>query len=323
MRNKSLLDIYILQILNEHACEKKRMTQKELEEYLLEEYEIEISRKTLGLYVNELADAALIVKEHGLYRVNDFNDHEIRLLIDGVLFGKHVPAHDARELIRKLKNISYLSIKDRVKHVCYVERLNRTANDKLYEIIDLIDEAIEQEKRIRIMGCKYDRNGQLYDTHESVVDPYYLVTEQSRYYLICYAGRNDDLENRRLDRISHVEILEEHRMPITDIRKYRNGFDLSRYIREHIYMFQGTSEIVVMAIDQDHIGDFIDWYGADYTLIRQEEEQLVISFSVNTNAFYYWALQYGGVATVLKPESFRRRIREGLKAILKRYQEDT
>ncbi|MGX8680543.1 MAG: helix-turn-helix transcriptional regulator [bacterium] len=320
MRERSLLTLYILDILTHHASEKKRITQIDLARYLSEEYRIDISRKTLGIYVNELVADGYVMKDHGLYRINTFDDHEIRVLIDGVLFGKHVSSEDAKILIDKLKDMSYLSIKNRVKHVCYLERINRTQNEHLYEIIDLIDEAIEQEKRIRIVGCKYGIDKKLHETHDTIVDPYYLITDQSRYYLVCYAGRGDDLENRRLDRISHVEILDEYRRPLQTFKKYQNGFDLSRYVNEHIYMFHGSSEVVILKIRQEAIGDFIDWYGMNYELLDIDDETLTISFSVNVNAFYYWALQYGSSAYVIRPESLRTRIREGLLTILENYQ---
>ena len=90
-----------------------------------------------------------------------------------------------------------------------------------------------------------------------MVDPYYLVTEKNKYYLICYSGRNNDVENRRLDRISKVKILAEPRIPINRLEKYRNGFDLGKYMKEHIYMFSGQSIPVVIKINRERIGDLL------------------------------------------------------------------
>lgn len=319
MREKGLIDVYILEILEKHAGGNRKLTQKQILHYLEEEYRLPVTRKTLSGYLSELRNEGYIQGQRGLCKTAIFDDHELRLLIDGVLFGQHIPQEDANRLIEKLRNISYDSMKNRVRHICYLEEINRTHNENLYEMIDLIDEAIGRNRKIEITPCTYGVDGKLYDKEKVVVDPYYLVTEKNHYYLVCYAGRNEDLENRRVDRISHIKILREVRKPITELKKYTKGFDLAVYMREHIYMFSGDSCPVLLKIKKQNISDFIDWYGTKYSVAEQDEEFITIRIRVNENAVYYWALQYGSVAEILKPETLRRRLRDGLQEMLERY----
>lgn len=322
MRKNGLISIYILEILEKYSCSRAKITQTDIIRYLDRDYNINVTRKTLSTYLQELREGGYITGKRGICKVNRLDDNELRLLIDGVLFGQHIPQKEAEQLISKLKQFSYKSLSNRVKHVCYLESMNHTQNNHLYKIIDTIDEAIEKNRRIDIVYCSYDTDGKLHNREAKTVDPYYMVTEKSRYYLICYAGRNNDVENRRLDRIANAKILNEPRTPITDLAKYSNGFNLGKYMQEHIYMFSGESVYARIKIKNKYIGDFIDWFGRDYKVVERAEDYIIVRIKVNENAVYYWALQYGDKAQVLAPEALRQRIIVGLKGILEWYGEE-
>ena len=263
-----------------------------------------------------------------MYRVNQFSDQELRLLIDGVLFGQHIPVNDAAVLINKLKGMSELGLRDRIKNVYYLEGINRTANTRLYEMIDTIDEAIQTNRQIRVEQCRYNPYKKLVKTgREFVMDPYQLVTEKSRYYLICFV--NDDgrglhgkgLENHRVDRFWSVELLSSRRRDIHKVPGYENKeFKLDQYMKEHIYMWSGKSERVTLLIKTYHIGDFIDWFGTSFRILEENEQYMKVSIIVNTNAITFWALQYGGMATVLGPEHVRQAIKKKLEEMQKNYE---
>lgn len=319
MGKTKLIDLYILEILSRHADRQNKLSQNQILSYLENEYGVTVTRKTLSGYLNVLRAEKYIAGQRGIYKVNQFEDNELRLLIDGVLFGQHVPQKDAQDLIMKLKSLSGHSLRDRIKHVCYLEGMNHTPNEELYKVIDAIDEAIEKERKVQLTVCACGKDGKLYDRGERIVDPYYMVTAGNRYYLICYAGRDNDLENKRLDRIAHAVVLDQKRRPINSLAKYAQGFDLSIYMKEHIYMFSGDSVHSLLRIRRQNIGDFIDWYGMDFRIKEEDEEYITVRMNINENALYYWALQYGSVAEVLKPERLRERLRKGLAEMLDKY----
>lgn len=328
MRKSELIDIYILEILGHRASEMKRMTQKQLIHWLEVDYGISITRNTLSSYVRELREKKYVAGKRGLYRINQFNDNELRLLIDGVLFGQHIPTEDAKTLIEKLKGMSEIGLKNRVKNVYYLEGFNHTQNRNLYEMIDTIDVAIQTSKQIRVEQCRYDKDIKLSKTGKSfVVDPYQLVATQSRYYLICYVEEKNskihgnELENLRLDRLGEVEILATPRRPIEKVPGFENGkrFQLDQYMKEHIYMWSGESKRVTLRIKTYYIGDFIDWFGTDFHVLKKDEKYMEVSLKVNVQALIKWALQYGQIATVLAPEDVRDKIRMELQQISSNY----
>lgn len=329
MRNSTLIDVYILEILEKHANEKHRLIQKDIIRYLAEDYDVKVHRNTLRTYLDELREHNYIRGERGVYKVNKFDDRELRLLIDGVLFGQHIPPQDARKLIDKLKGMSELGLKERVKNIHYVEGMNRTQNQRLYEIIDTIDEAIQKNRKLNVGQCKYFPDKQLKPTGRSLtVHPYQLVTEKSRYYLICYVEpegspyHGKDMENLRIDRFSSVEILDEPAMDVRKVPGYENGFRLDDYMKEHIYMWSGKSTRVTLRIKTYNIGDFIDWFGTDFTVRKQAEDYMEVSIIVNEQAIKYWALQYSRLATVIKPKELRDEIRQLIEEMQESYKNE-
>lgn len=260
MGQNRLLAIYILRILQSYASKEQKMSQAQMLQYLERDYGITVDRKTLSAYLKQLREEEYIKGQRGFYRVNYFNDSELRLLIDGVLFGQHVPTADAKTLINKLKYLTSASLRNRLKHIYYLEGIHHTDNPKLYSILDTLDSAIEQK------------------------------------------------------------ILSEQATPLREIGNYRQcPFSLSKYMKEHIYMFSGECEWITMKVETKAIGDVIDWYGKDFRILEEQEDYVILRLTANSNAVYYWALQYGAKVEILKPQSLRTRIREGLEEMLEKY----
>src|SRR5699024_9249462 len=203
MYYKELLVIYILEILSENANKENKMYQQDVSRILEQTYNIELGRKTLSKYIAHLRDAGYIKGRRGIYKVNNFSDSQLRVLIDSILFAPYIPAKEAKDIIKKLKDLSPISLNNKIRHIHYVQDFSRTKNTELYPILDIIDEAIEKRRKIKITVCRYNKDAMLENVRTEIIDPYYIVNSNSRYYVICYADRNG-LESRRIDRISKV-----------------------------------------------------------------------------------------------------------------------
>lgn len=315
-----LLAIHIMEILNEHSDAKHTMSQAELMERLEEKYGDVISRHTCSDYLKELRLEGYIAGARGVYRKDLFTERELRTLIDGVMYGKHIPEKDAKILIEKLKTLSMNNMRGKAKNFTYLSAINRTKNDSLYEILDVIDDAIEKGLKLEIIQHSPQIDGTKKDWTPRIVDPYFVVSDQSRYYLLCNTNRDGKLllEPRRIDRFTSVKIINEIRTPMMDV--VGHDFDLGRYMKEHIYMFAGDAGTAEIRISNRHIGSFEDWYGTDYRVLSTDDECSVIRVTTNYDALYYWLLQYGSVAEIMEPISLRERVKQGLKEILKKYE---
>ena len=88
---------------------------------------------------------------------------------------------------------------------------------------------------------------------------------------------------------------------------------------EHIYMFSGPSIAIKLATTSDMMSDLVDWFGTEFSVIKKDEEKIIVRVSCNERAMKYWALQYGPYVEVLEPESLRNRIKEDIAYMSKRY----
>lgn len=318
MENNRLLAIHILEILNEHSSKSNKIMQKEIAYYLENQYDEKVSRRTLSTYIQQLKDAGYIEGSRGVYRVDIFSERELRTLIDGVMYGKHIPKDQADVLIKKLKMLSLNTMKDKAKNITYLSGINRTTNKNLYQILDIIDEAISKQLVLEITQFSPLPDGKESIWSPKEVEPYFVVADQSRYYLLCH-GERDGLEPRRVDRIKDIKIVNRRRSPLADI--VGDDFDLGKYMREHVYMFSGTVDRVVIKILTKNIGYYEDWFGTKYFILDSNDDYTILSCDTNLNAVYYWALQYGNIAKVLEPVELRDKIIDGLKDILMGYEE--
>ena len=317
MDNNRLLAIHILEILNEHSNRNNKITQKEISYYLENNYGETVSRRTLSTYVQQLKQEGYVEGSRGIYRVDIFSEREIRTLIDGVMYGKHIPKDQADILITKLKMLSLNTMKDKAKNITYLSGINRTTNKNLYQILDVIDDAISRQLMIEITQFSSLPEGKESIWSPKIVDPYFVVADQSRYYLLCHGDR-EGLEPRRIDRIKDIRIVYRKRKPLAEVAG--DDFDLGKYMREHVYMFSGKVERVTIKIMTKNIGYYEDWFGSKYYILDSNDEYTVLACDTNVNAVYYWALQYGNIAKVLEPVELRKRIIRGLKDILKGYE---
>ena len=130
---KKMMIMNILDILKRYTDEDHRLSQKEIREILEKEYDMSVDRKAIKRNLMELADFGYNVEYSESVRVNqrgeeetiytdwylerDFSDAELRLLIDSLLFSKHIPYSQCKELIEKLEGLSNQYFKARVKHI--------------------------------------------------------------------------------------------------------------------------------------------------------------------------------------------------------------
>ena len=87
---KKMLNILILDILKEYSDEKHRLTQQEIIRLLKANYNMECDRRSVKSNVESLKEMGYeISMEDGYYLMErEFEDAELRMLIDSVLFSK-------------------------------------------------------------------------------------------------------------------------------------------------------------------------------------------------------------------------------------------
>lgn len=343
-KKKSLL--FILEILKKYSDVDSPLTITKIEELLLTKYELKVGRKAIKRNLENLLELGYDIEysvqnrkgknggdeeiKTDWYLIRDFTDSELRLIIENVLFSKYISDVQKKELIRKIESLSNEKFKSRIKHIKTTTD-NSLDSKELFLTIEVLDEAIDKNKQIQFHYNFYgiDKKKHTYKNsagkpREYVVSPYYIVSSNNRYYLICNHKNNDELYNYRLDRITDISILGNIlKRPITEISGLRDGFDLSKYMSEHLYMFSGETAPVTFRVKKMYVDDVIDWFGKEVHFSNETKDEVTVKTRVNLNAMKIWAVQYGANVRVLNPQNLVDKVKEDLQQALRNYEIDT
>ena len=261
------------------------------------------------------------------YMVRDFSDAELRLLIDGLLFSKHIPYSQCKALIEKLKGLSSTYFDTKVKHIRNLPD-NAPSNRQLFLTIEVLDEAISRGRQVSFTYNEFGTDKKLHPrknsegaAREYTINPYQIVATNGRYYLICNYDKYDNVSNYRLDRITDIKLLDSSAKPMKKVSGLENGLNLPKHMAEHIYMFAGDSITAKFRAKGSIVGEVIDWFGRDVDFSNDKGATVDVSVSVNENAFRCWALQYGQHIEVLEPVGLREWMKNVVVEIAEKYEE--
>ena len=322
---KKMLIILILEILKKYSDENHRLTQQDIVRLLDSEYGMKCDRRSVRNNILSLLELGYEINmDKGYYLVErEFDDTELRVLIDSVLFSKMLTGNQAKILINKLQAMGNKYFESSVSHNVAVTYIKRTENKQVMYSISAINNAIEMNRKI---SFKYNDYGLDYKLHprdkDYIVNPYQLVFSNGIYYLLGNYDKYDNISYYRIDKISDVEICNEEAKPMKQVEGLEDGFNLSKHMKEHAYMFSGTTISVKVKCDTKSFDTLIDWFGKDIRIVEKHEdsEQLIVRVKSNENAMLYWALQYGANAEVIEPYNLRVRIKNSLNDMLSKYE---
>lgn len=158
---------------------------------------------------------------------------------------------------------------------------------------------------------------------EYLVNPYQMVATNGRYYLIANVERYDNVSHYRLDHIRDIEITDTPAKPQQKVQGLENGLDLPKHMAEHVYMFAGESQRVIMRTNPSMAGELIDWFGSGVTFSDETENSVIAHVTANLQAMRFWALQYAPYVTVLAPQSLVDMVKEDLEGAIAKYKGGT
>ena len=321
---KKLALLRIWQILLKHSDYDHPMTQEDIIKYLKSEYGIEMERKAVGKNIADLRDAGIEIgscRAGSYIDSREFEDSELKLLIDGVLQSKHITARHSKDLIEKLCGLSNKYFRSHVKNVYSVNDWSKTDNQALFYNIDVVDEAIATGKQVQYDYNKYGIDAKLHKSSFQRVSPYQLILHNQRYYLMGYSDYWGNMAFHRLDHISNMRIYDKPATPITSVKGYENGIDFKQIASTMPYMYTDTPERIEFIADTYVVDQIFDWFGKDIRMSKlpDDDKKVKVELFASLNAMEHWALQYLNYVEVTKPESLRERIKTSLENAIKKY----
>lgn len=293
---KKLALIRIWQIFNKYSDYDHPLTQDDIAEHLERDYGIVIERKAISRNISLLKEVGVDIESRraGSYiEGREFEDSELKLLIDGVLCSKHINPKHSADLIEKLCGLSNKYFRSHVKNIHSVHDWNKTENKALFFNIEMVDTAIEEGKQLQYDYNKYGINKKLHKSSFQRVTPYLLILHNQHYYLMAHSSYWKDMVFHRLDRISNMSFYDKPVMPLRDVPGYENGIDYRKISSTMPYMYTDTPERIQFLTEEWMADQVIDWFGTDVTMNKVGDgAKIEVSLLASPLAMEHWAMQY-------------------------------
>lgn len=241
------------------------------------------------------------------------------MLIDGLRFSRSVPYRHRKQLIDKLGRLSSIHFNQRMNHV-HCMSADSPQNKELFHTIDVLDEAITSGKQILITYNYYGTDLKLHPTKRpdgtpkrQLINPYQMVANEGRYYLICNYDHYDTVSNYRIDRITNIEMLDTPVKPISQVRGLEKGLELQDYVYQNLNMFTGEPIDAEFIIPASAVSLVIDFFGKHVAFTERDDGSVLCRLKVSGDAMRHWAVQFANLARVISPPELVEEIKEELK----------
>lgn len=323
--NKKMSLFCILEILKEYSDENHPLTQAQILKKIEHHYDLKLERKSISTNIDSLIDFGfdIIKSSKGCYLgQREFEPSEVSFLIDAVFSSRSINSKHSLALAEKLSKFLSVNERKKYKYICKADEIIRTDNAQLFYTIDILNEAIEKGKKVQ-----FNYNRFYFDkvTRESknkkdyIINPYFLINNQGKYYLVCNYDYYDEIANYKVDLISNIKILEEDVKPITKLKGCEKGVDMAKYANENIYMFHNKTINATLKIENEYSAEYImEWFGQN-AKFYQKDNVVYADVTANEQALIYWCLQYGDTIELISPESAREEIKKKIENLNKRY----
>lgn len=308
-KNK-LRQVFVLKILYEHTDENHCITIAQILQFLKDEYGIESYRKTIKEDIDLLMaagfDIEFIKSSQNQYHIvsREFDVAELKVLIDAVVSSKFISRSKSEKLANKLSKLAGPFVSKELVRNIDVERRLKGDNKQLLLIVDTINTAINQKKKIAFKYFTYNVRKEKKEKHNGYVyefSPYKLVWNGDYYYVVGFSDKYNDIGSFRVDRISKIpEIVEEKAVSMP--RK----FDINTYLNTMFRMYSSECKEVELICNNDVMDSIIDRFGEDIQVYANDMEsfRIIVNTAIN-HIFYSWVFGFGGKVRIKAPIDVR------------------
>ena len=325
---------YIYKIINET---NGAISAKEIQE-CLKQYGLFLNVKTIyslidrinGFYIF-LTNKQLIktIKSKG-YIIEDafFDDGQLQILIDSIVFNPNLDQKSAKEMVDKLL---LLSSSSQIERINIEDKQSNVLDYDLLLTLTTIIKAINMRKNIAFKYVSYDviddelsevyhTNGnQGFDTY--VVSPYRLILKGSNYYLIGYfSKRENSLSVYRVDRI---RLVRNHNSNYIDIQEQ---FDMLKEIDKNVNMYLSKNRIdLKIRFNQEILKEVVNQFGKEILVSKRYDGKIeaIIKNVALSDGLIGWLMMLQTNVQVLLPLDLKEIIKKRLNLMLRMYEQDS
>ena len=308
--NDKLRPMYIAKILYEQTDEDHFLTTAEIGSILCVDYGIEAYRKTIKADIEALQqfgmDIEVVRASQNKYHVltRTFSIPELKLLTDAVESSKFITKKKSKELTEKILCLAGKHQAEELMRNIDVEGRIKTENELIYYIVDTINSAINQSKKISFLYFKYVKNKEKKLKNNGmpyVFSPYKLVWNGDYYYMIGYSDKHAGIGMFRIDRMQQVPKI----LNMSAV-KPPEDFNISYYLNTLFRMYDGERKKVKLLCDNEVIDSIISTFSDEIDIEKHSETDSFVTLEVVVNhIFLNWLFGFNGKVIIHEPKEVR------------------
>ena len=299
--------ICLYKILDKYSDEEHILSMRDIMNHFADDYSLKVDRRTVYSAIDTLKELGYDIcgydeNKRGYYlRTRLFEPSEVHLLTDAVYSLRSVPRKQTSDIVNKLQSVLSIYERNSYKHLFPANLEKKTENHFAFYNIAALDDAITKRCKVAFIYMQYGLNKRLAPRREEkyIVNPYGMVCDNQRYYLICIKEGKNAISYYRIDLMRDIEILDEI------IDKKPSEADLAS-TKKVVYAFAGQPEDILLRCDNAIIGGFIDRFGTEPHIIRHDENRFDAKIHAVPQGVLYWTMQYLDQIEIIAPESLRQ-----------------
>lgn len=323
--NQKLKLLYIVRYLMQHSDEDHPISTAAIIEELAKN-DISAERKSIYDDIEALRlfgfDIIQLKGKNGGYYIGerDFELPELKLLVDSIQSSKFITEDKTYKLIKKLEGLASVYDGQLLQRQVYVTNRVKSMNESIYYAVDVVSDAITQNRKIRYKYFEYTVDKERRYRHSGTfyeVSPFALIWDDENYYMLAWDSDAGKMKHYRVDKMEKVSLTDSEREGVEEFRKV----DMSAYTKSVFGMFGGEEQKVKLRFANHLIGAVLDRFGRKTIIIKDGEEHF--TFTVNvvvSQQFLAWVFGFGTEAEIISPCEVREEMKKQASAVSKLYE---
>ena len=305
-----LRPFYVAKLLFEQTDEDHYLTIAQIMEQLERDYGISTSRGTVGDDIKALQELGIdITVENSTQKrftliERKLDIPELKTLIDATESARFITKDKSAALVEKLASLTSQFNQKRLVRNVDVENRIKAENEKVYYIMEALNDAINDHKKVSFQYFSYNVRKEQKAKNEGytyIFSPYKLIWNGDYYYAVGFSEKHGGVGSFRIDRIARQpKILDD------DAVRPPEDFDLNVYLNSMFRMYNGERKQVELVCSNDLMDAIIDKFGKDVPVLANDMKsfRVLVNTSVGS-VFYSWVFGFGGRVSIKAPEDVK------------------
>lgn len=296
--------LLLLRLLMEQTDEEHSLSTAEIVEYFRQRG-IVTDRRTVKADAELLAEQGYdVVAVRGTQTrffigSRTFELPELRLLMDAVSASHFITPAKSETLIEKLGSLASVHQAKSLHSRLYVAERVKPVNEAVYYTVEMLRQAMEQNKQIIFQYYEYTPKKRKIRKHRGKIyrfSPYDLIWNDDRYYALGFSEGHGKVISFRVDRMCNVQPSEQDAVPRPE------DYSIAAYGSKVFDMFDGEEAEIILCCENDMMNVIIDRFGERVHTWQEDDEHFCVKTNVYVSpTFYGWVFQFRRKIKIIFP----------------------